>query len=253
MKLALATASTEELLAENERLHELDQMKDEIIALVSHELRTPLTSIVGYLELLTGPDAEPLSEQQQKFLSIISRSAERLLSLVSDLLLMAQVESGGVQLDRDVLDLAGLAEECIAASQPTADSRGVHLAAQVQPTWVHGDRRWLAEMIDNLLSNALKFTPEGGRVDVLVSSVDGFVQLEVSDTGIGIAPEEQDKLFSRFFRTRAAVQRAVQGTGLGLSIVQAIVDAHNGSIEVESAVSNGSTFRVTLPSEELAA
>jgi len=253
MRPALASVSAEELLAENERLYELDQMKDELIALVSHELRTPLTSIVGYLELLTGPEAEPLTEQQAKFLSIISRSAERLLSLVSDLLLMAQVESGGVQLNLGVLDLAVLAEECIAASQPTADSRGIRLTAHVQPAYVQGDRRWLAEMVDNLLSNALKFTSEGGRVDVRVSSMRNAVQLEVSDTGIGIAPEEQDKLFSRFFRTREAVQRAVQGTGLGLSIVQAIVDAHSGSIEVESVVSSGSTFRVTFPSTELAA
>jgi len=250
MSLALVTASPEELIAENERLHELDQMKDELIALVSHELRTPLTSIVGYLELLTGPDAEPLTEQQRKFLSVISRSAERLLSLISDLLLMAQVESGGVQLDRDVIDLAALAEDCVAASRPTADKRRVMLAAELQTAFVDGDRRWLSEMIDNLLSNALKFTPEGGSVTVRVERAESAARLEVVDTGIGIPPEEQDQLFSKFFRTRAAVKRAVQGTGLGLSIVKAIVDAHGGEIALESEVSKGSTFRVTLPIEE---
>jgi len=245
--VTLALVSTEELLAENERLHELDQMKDELIALVSHELRTPLTSIVGYLELLTGPEADPLTDEQVRFLSVISRSAERLLSLVSDLLLMAQVESGGVHLDKDIVDLAAIAEECVAASRPVAGKRGIGLTVRATPAFVDGDRRWLWEMIDNLLSNALKFTPEGGGVDVRVASVVGGVVLEVSDTGIGIPPEDRDKLFSRFFRTRAAVQRAVQGTGLGLSIVKAIVDAHGGRVAVESVVGTGSMFRVTLP------
>jgi signal transduction histidine kinase len=244
---SLATVSTEDLIVENERLHELDQMKDELIALVSHELRTPLTSIVGYLELLTEPDAEPLTEQQAKFLSIISRSAERLLSLISDLLLMAQVESGGVQLDEGALDLAAVAQDSVAAALPTASAHGVRLTADVETAVVRGDRRWLAEMVDNLLSNALKFTPDGGAVDIRVRPDGGSVRLEVADTGIGIPPEEQAQLFSRFFRTRAAVTRAVQGTGLGLSIVKAIVDAHGGAIEVESVVSEGSTFRVTLP------
>jgi signal transduction histidine kinase len=237
----------DELVAENERLHQLDRMKDELIAMVSHELRTPLTSIVGYLELLTGPEAEPLSEEQRQFLSIISRSAERLLSLISDLLLMAQVEAGGVKLEREIVDLAALAAECVAAAQPTAAKRGVRLTATATRATVCGDRRWLAELVDNLLSNALKFTAEDGEVEVRVAALGGRVRLEVRDTGIGIPEAERGRLFTRFYRTRDAVTRAVQGTGLGLSIVKAIVDAHEGEIEVESTVSVGSTFRVTFP------
>jgi len=247
---AFATRSTAELLAENERLQEVDQMKDELIALVSHELRTPLTSIVGYLELLTDPEAEPLTEQQARFLSIISRSAERLLSLISDLLLMAQVESGGVLLDREALDLGAIAEDCVASARPTAAKRGVELEVEIAATPVYGDRRCLSEVVDNLLSNALKFTPDGGSVTVRVARTESTVLLEVADTGIGIPPEEQAQLFSKFFRTRGAIKRAVQGTGLGLSIVKAIVDAHGGEVDVESEVSKGSTFRVALPAEE---
>lgn len=242
-----ASEELEELVAENERLHQLDRMKDELIAMVSHELRTPLTSIVGYLELLTGPEADPLTEQQRQFLSIVSRSAERLLSLISDLLLMAQVESGGVKLERETVDLAALAGECVAAAQPAAAKRGIRLTAATASSPVCGDRRWLGELVDNLLSNALKFTPESGEVVVCVTRLGDRVRLEVRDTGIGIPEDERGHLFTRFYRARDAVTRAVQGTGLGLSIVKAIVDAHDGEIEVESAVSVGSTFRVTLP------
>jgi signal transduction histidine kinase len=235
------------LVAENERLLQLDQMKDELIATVSHELRTPLTSIVGYLELLRGPESDPLTEQQAQFLGIISRSAERLLSLISDLLLMAQVESDGVPLEREDLDLADIAKDCVAVAQPIASSRGVALTTNVSRAAVSGDRRLLGEVIDNLLSNALKFTPEGGSVAVRITRRGGQVMLAVSDTGIGIPDDEQGLLFTRFFRARDAVRGAVQGTGLGLSIVKAIVDAHGGEIAVESTLSAGSTFRVTLP------
>jgi len=245
--MLLTPAATEDLVAENERLLQLDQMKDELISMVSHELRTPLTSIVGYLEMLTGPEAEPLTEQQTRFLGIISRSAERLLSLISDLLMMAQVDSDGVKLEQDQVDLGALVEECVASVRPLAASRKVSLFAAIHAAQVCGDRRLLAEVVDNLLSNALKFTPEHGSVFVRIGDLGESVCVEVRDTGIGIPAEEREQLFTRFYRSRAAVERAVQGTGLGLSIVKAIVDAHNGAIEVDSDVGRGSTFRVVLP------
>ena len=215
-----------DLLAENERLLQLDQLKDELIATVSHELRTPLTSIVGYLELLQGPDAEPLTDQQAQFLGIIRRSAERLLSLISDLLLMAQVESDGMRLERENVDLAAIARECIAAARPIAASRSLAMELTAEPAAVFGDRRLLGEVVDNLLSNAVKFTPDGGSIAVRVACLNDRVLLAVRDSGIGIPVDEQSGLFTRFYRTRDAARRAVQGSGLGLSIVKAIVDAH---------------------------
>lgn len=239
-----------DLLAENERLLQLDQLKDELIATVSHELRTPLTSIVGYLELLQGPDAEPLTDQQAQFLGIIRRSAERLLSLISDLLLMAQVESDGMRLERENVDLAAIARECIAAARPIAASRSLAMELTAEPAAVFGDRRLLGEVVDNLLSNAVKFTPDGGSIAVRVACLNDRVLLAVRDSGIGIPVDEQSGLFTRFYRTRDAARRAVQGSGLGLSIVKAIVDAHGGEVTVESAVSEGSTFRVLLPAND---
>jgi signal transduction histidine kinase len=234
-----------DLLAENERLLQLDQLKDELIATVSHELRTPLTSIVGYLELLH--DTGPLTDQQAQFLGVIRRSAERLLSLISDLLLMAQVESDGMRLERENVDLAAIARECIAAVRPSAESRSIAMEVTAEPASVFGDRRLLGEVVDNLLSNAVKFTPEGGSIAVRVACLNDRVLLAVRDSGIGIPADEQKDLFARFYRTRDAARRAVPGSGLGLSIVKAIVDAHGGEVMVESAVSEGSTFRVLLP------
>ena len=234
-----------DLLAENERLLQLDQLKDELIATVSHELRTPLTSIVGYLELLH--DTGPLTDQQAQFLGVIRRSAERLLSLISDLLLMAQVESDGMRLERENVDLAAIARECIAAVRPSAESRSIAMEVTAEPASVFGDRRLLGEVVDNLLSNAVKFTPEGGSIAVRVACLNDRVLLAVRDSGIGIPADEQKDLFARFYRTRDAARRAVPGSGLGLSIVKAIVDAHGGEVTVESAVSEGSTFRVLLP------
>jgi signal transduction histidine kinase len=236
-----------ELTRQNTRLVELDQMKDELIALVSHELRTPLTSIVGYLELIVDGDGE-LSAEQRRHLAVAERNAQRLIHLVSDLLLAAQVRAGRLSLQTDELDVAALAEECVASAKPLAQERDIRLSYRS-----HGDARIvadsnrLAQVIDNLLSNALKFTPEAGSVDVSVRAELGRIVVEVSDTGIGIAEAEQAKLFTPFFRADSAVEHAIAGTGLGLSIVKGIVEAHGGTITLSSRVPAGSTFRVDLP------
>jgi signal transduction histidine kinase len=233
---------------ELERLREVDRMKDDLIALVSHELRTPLTSIVGYLELITGPESEPLTEDQSRYLKIIRRNSERLLALVSDLLVVAQAESGNLKLTKDEVDLAAVARESAAALEPAAVSRRVELRLECDdPLRVVADRKRIAQVIDNLLSNAVKFTPEGGSITLRVHNGGDAAEIEVEDTGIGIPPQEQEQLFTRFFRSHAAVKSAVQGTGLGLSIVKAIVEAHSGTVSVSSRVSEGSTFRVRLP------
>jgi PAS domain S-box-containing protein len=241
-------AAQETLARQNERLRELDRLKDEFISLVSHELRTPLTSIRGYLELLLDGGAGDLTEDQNRFLAVVDRNSKRLMHLVGDLLFLAQIDAGKLALDLSDVDLDEVVADAIEAAGPIADENGIELRAHVEPTPVLvGDRSRLAQVLDNLVSNALKFTTDGGSVDVWVSSVDGQVVIEVRDTGMGIPPAEQAHLFDRFFRSSEATERAIPGTGLGLTIVKAIVERHQGTIEVESATGEGTTMRVRLP------
>jgi signal transduction histidine kinase len=235
------------LAVQNERLRELDHLKDNLISVVSHELRTPLTSILGYVELLD-QDRDELTQRQRRFLSVVGRNAERLLNIVVDLLFMAQAQAGQMLLDRQLLDLSELVEHAVDVAMPAANERQITISVlPCADAIVKGDRQRLGQVLDNLLSNALKFTPPNGAVEVRLSASGNEVVLEVADTGIGIPANAQRELFTRFFRADAAIEAAIQGTGLGLSIVKAIVDGHNGQVGVESVEGEGATFRVTLP------
>ena len=235
------------LAVQNERLRELDHLKDNLISVVSHELRTPLTSILGYLELLDN-DRDELSQRQRHFLGVIGRNADRLLNIVVDLLFVAQARAGQMVLDRRPVDLSELVDSAVEVALPTANERQIKVTVvQCAGAVVKGDRQRLAQVLDNLLSNALKFTPRNGAVEVRLSAAGGDVVLEVADTGMGIPAGAQRELFTRFFRTDAAIAAAIQGTGLGLSIVKAIVDGHGGQVGVDSAEGQGATFRVVLP------
>jgi signal transduction histidine kinase len=232
-------------------LRSVDRMKDEFVALVSHELRTPLTSIRGYLELVMD-DAEHLPTEMREHLEIVGRNADRLLHLVGDLLLVAQAEAGKLSFEWIAVELVPLVAHCVQAAQPAAEAAGVELiftSEGAEP--IVCDPARIAQLLDNLISNAIKFTPVGGHVEVLVDASARSAVIEVRDTGLGIAPEDHDQLFQRFFRTRSATEKAIVGTGLGLSIAKAIVDAHQGSISVDSAEHHGTTFRVELPAKRL--
>jgi signal transduction histidine kinase len=237
------------LLAEqNERLREVDRMKDEFVSLVSHELRTPLTSIRGYVELLT--DEGALTADQQRFLNVVDRNSQRLLALVGDLLFLAQIDAGEFTLECEEVDLAKIVHESVEACRPLAESRDVELAEQIGSVLpLMGDRARLAQVLDNLVSNALKFTPSGGRVRVALKAAGDRALLEVADTGVGIAAPEQPRLFERFFRSSAAKENAIPGTGLGLTITKAIVERHGGTIALDSAENEGTTVSVELPIE----
>ena len=233
--------------AQNDRLRELDQLKDEFVAVVSHELRTPLTSILGYLELVLD-DTERLDEQHRQFLKVVERNADRLVRLVGDLLFVAQVEAGKLTLERSELELDALVEECVEAAGPLAAQGGVALGSKTELDGaLSGDPARLAQLVDNLISNAIKFTPAGGRVLVRLARSNGSAVLEVEDTGMGISAQDQEHLFERFYRTRSAGEKAIRGTGLGLSIAQAIAQAHGGHIGVTSEEGVGTTFHVELP------
>ena len=232
------------LLAEqNTRLREVDRIKDEFVSLVSHELRTPLTSIRGYVELLIAEGGE-LTAEQQRFLKVVDRNSQRLLELVGDLLLLAQLDAGRFEIENEDVDLSAVVRESVEACRPLAEAKQVDLAEDVRevPTLV-GDRARLAQVLDNLVSNALKFTPAGGRVAIALYFTEDHVVLKVADTGIGIAADEQQRLFERFFRSSTAIDNAIPGTGLGLAITHAIVERHGAKIELESAENEGTTVR----------
>jgi signal transduction histidine kinase len=235
------------------RAEELMRLRNEFVAVVSHELRTPLTSIIGYLELMSEGEGGDLTAEQAGYLAVVQRSTNRLADLVGDLLLVAETERGPLALERVETDLGSIAAHAVEAARPAADARGVVVLLENGGGTIHGDPTRLAQMLDNLVSNAIKFTPEGGRVIVRATADGHQAVVEVADTGDGVADGDRDRLFDPFFRSREANARAVPGTGLGLTITKAIVDAHGGTIQVEPAPGGGTIFRVRFPVGERAA
>jgi signal transduction histidine kinase len=246
-RLARAEAETAQrlLTEQNERLREADRLKDEFVALISHDLRTPLTSIIGYVELALDED---VPAEVRSHLQVVSRNGERLLALVNDLLFVARLQTGGLALEPNDVELAAVVQETVEALEPRAAAKGISLTCALDsvPT-TRADRRRLLQLLDNLVANAVKFTPAGGSVHVSLGCENGAALLEIEDTGIGIAPEDQRRLFERFFRAESAVERQLPGTGLGLYISRVIAEAHRGSLSVRSELGRGSTFRLELP------
>ena len=233
------------LTFQNEQLVEIDRLKDEFVSSISHELRTPLTSIAGYVELLQEEEENP---EKLGHLAIVGRNSERLLALVTDLLFAARLQYGRLELERSPVDLRRLVEQCVDSARPRAQAASVRLDLEVEDVpEITGEPAKLAQLLDNLVSNAIKFTPRDGHVGVRLTSTPDRIRIEVSDTGIGIPDRERERLFERFFRAQAALERQIQGTGLGLYISKAIVDAHEGRIGVDSAPGEGTTFIVELP------
>jgi PAS domain S-box-containing protein len=231
------------------RLRELDQTKSDFVSSVSHELRTPLTSITGYLEMLVEGDAGTLNAEQMRLVEVVERNSLRLLNLIEQLLTLSRIEAGDIRPGREAVDLAAVIDEVNRAVLPMLSGRNLSFEVKVPADIgvVTGDTGQLEQVVLNLVTNAVKFTPDGGRVTVVAAGIDGRARLSVSDTGIGIPQDEQDQLFTRFFRSSTARQHAIQGTGLGLAIVKSIVEGHAGSIAVESTSGSGTTVTVELP------
>jgi signal transduction histidine kinase len=242
------TRISAQLASQNERLLELDRLKDEFVATASHELRTPLTSISGYLEMSLDPAEGPLTPTRENHLRIVQRNADRLTVLVDQLLFLARADSHPLELDRQPVDLAGILAEAAETARPAAGAKDLTLIVESADSHqVLADRAQLLRIVENLVMNAVKFSPDGGTVRLATRGDGASAILEVVDTGAGIPAAEQHDLFNRFFRGTNAIQKAVPGSGLGLAISQVIAEAHGSTIEVESTPGAGSTFRLALP------
>jgi PAS domain S-box-containing protein len=241
-------------VSERKRLQEeSDRIREELIATVSHELRTPLSSIIGYTELLSDLGEGHLSAEARELLEVIERNARRELCLVDDLLTLASMTSGRMMLNQEPIDVERLATDAVRAMRPRAEAQGLSVVMEVEATGsttaIRGDAVRLGQVLDNLLTNAVKFTPRGGVITVALRRDEAYAVVEIRDTGVGVPAEEVALIFERLYRARHAVEKHVQGAGLGLSIAKAIVDAHEGAISVESEVGHGTTVSVRLPLE----
>jgi PAS domain S-box-containing protein len=234
---------------ERRRAEEQTQrVRDDFVSTVSHELRTPLTSINGWLHILLGGEPGPLTDEQREFLTTIKRNSDRLLRQVGDLLLAGHLAGGELTLELADVDMTEVARDAADLVAAQAAGKRITLTLQAgEPVIVRGDRERLLQLLDNLIVNAIKFTPEDGRVGLSVSHADGQCRVEVSDTGIGVPPDERSRLFQRFFRASTATNQGISGTGLGLAICKAIASSHHGTIYLADRSGPGSVFVVKLP------
>ena len=258
MASGLAATLTAIRLYEQERtnlaaMKKLDESKDFFLAAVSHELRTPLTSIVGYLELLQEEMEEgKISRTYSRMLDAIDRNSKRLMYLIENILTASRIESGNLQLSKARTHITPILMRTAETVMPQINSKHIHLKMNLSDGLpdLEIDAGLIEQVILNILSNAIKFTPDGGTISVTASSESKTLAVSISDSGTGIEPDELQKLFTKFYRTSAARDNAVQGTGLGLVIVKAIIEQHGGSVSLSSKVGEGTTFTIHLPTIE---
>ena len=240
----------------NTRLKELDRLKSAFLATVSHELRTPLTSIIGYSEMLAEGLAGPLNGEQVDYVRTIMEKGETLLKLISSILDISQIEAGKVRLNFEPMDPLELINGSLSSLRPQVQKKGVALEAKLPPkmAMVNGDRDRLRQVIVNLLTNAVKFTPKGGRVAVTLTDVQQQPDLNapgyrilVEDSGVGIPADQFDKIFNSFYQVDSSSTREYGGAGLGLAIVRSFVEGHGGVVRVASEMGHGSRFTLVLP------
>jgi signal transduction histidine kinase/DNA-binding response OmpR family regulator len=241
--------ANDRLVRANEELKRADETEKRFLANMSHELRTPLNAILGFAELLIDErDGAIGSERRRTFLETIHRSGKHLLALINDILDLAKVDAGQMTIEAESLLAAGVVAEVLGLVEPLARQRGIALEAKVGSSIrIMADPGRFKQILLNLLSNAIKFTDEGGRVGVSTRRQRQVVRFEITDTGIGIAPEDQKRLFREFQQLSAGPDRRQQGTGLGLVLTKRLVELHGGSIGVSSAPTKGSTFWFTMP------
>jgi GAF domain-containing protein len=237
-----------EIEDKSRQLEVASQHKSEFLASMSHELRTPLNAILGFSEVLADGMFGEVNDKQAEYLRDILESGRHLLSLINDILDLSKIEAGRMELEPTDFDLPSAIDSSLTLVRERAGRRGIALDRQIDERvgMILGDERKVKQVVLNLLSNAIKFTPDGGRIDVRAAVIGGFVEVSVADTGVGIAPEDQERVFEEF-RQVGTADRKVEGTGLGLALSRKFVELHGGQIWVKSQIDLGSTFTFTLP------
>jgi signal transduction histidine kinase len=241
-------ASNQEIAEKSRQIEVASQHKSEFLANMSHELRTPLNAIIGFSEVLTERMFGDLNEKQEEYLKDIHASGTHLLSLINDILDLSKIEAGRMELELTDFHLPQAIDNALVLVRERAGRRGIALAHSVDERLgeIRGDERKVKQVLLNLLSNALKFTSEGGRVEVIGRVVDGMAEISITDTGVGIASEDQEAVFEEFRQVGTAEKKA-EGTGLGLTLCRKFIELHGGRIWVTSQVGVGSTFTFTIP------
>lgn len=227
---------------------ELDRMKSDLISIVSHELRSPLTSIKGYIDLMMSGDLGAIPDGMKDYLSIVSSNANRLAALIDDMLDLSRIETGKLNMSFGKVEIKYLCDYVFLTLKPQAEQKRLKFGVEVEEGLsVSGDQDRLQQALTNLVSNAIKYTSSEGWVTIRAKRRNGQVTIDVLDTGMGINPDNQKKLFQKFFRVKNEKTRNIGGTGLGLCIAKSIVEAHDGRIEIDSEEGNGSCFTIALP------
>lgn len=242
-----------ELEQRNQAVEEANRLKTEFVSMVTHELRTPLTSVLGYVGLLLDGEAGEVGAEQHEYLTIVKNNAGRLLALINDLLDIARIEAGGIDLQRTAVDVGRLLHQVADTLAPLLDAKNqllsLDLPEAVPPVWADPDR--LMQIVINLVSNAHKYTPAGGSISVVAEQFDGFGRVHVRDSGVGLSADELTHLFTKFFRARNPATRGAAGSGLGLALTRSLVELHGGALTVVSTPGQGSTFSFTMPLADL--
>jgi signal transduction histidine kinase len=244
-------AANRELELQNKEIERANQLKSEFLSSMSHELRTPLHTVVGFSELLAEEWEGPLNDKQKRFVGHIHKDALHLLELINDILDISKIEAGKLELNREVFDALPALNEVLNSITSLAATKSISLdQIACAPVVISADRVRFKQILYNLLSNAVKFTPANGRVCIACSVIDSHAQFTVSDTGVGIPPNEQDAIFEKFHQVGSTTKGVREGTGLGLAIAKYFVEQHGGRIWVESEVGVGSRFHFTMPVSE---
>ncbi len=238
-----------ELKRSNAQLEQATEAKSRFLANMSHELRTPLNAIIGFTDVLLAQMAGPVNERQRDYLNDVASSGHHLLSLINDILDLSKVEAGRVEMDFVDLDIAATVDSALTVVRDRAERHAIAFSVHLDEGLpdVRADERRLKQILLNLLSNAVKFTPDGGHVHVSCARRDAEVEIAVHDSGIGIAPEDQPKVFEEFRQVGKDTARASEGTGLGLTLTKRLVELHGGRIRLDSELGKGTTFTFTLP------
>jgi PAS domain S-box-containing protein len=237
----------EALFQAKEEAVRASKFKDQFLSTMSHELRTPLNAVLGFSDLLADERYGPLNDRQQRYVAHIHTGGTHLLKLITDILDLSKIEAGRLEITREDVSIASAFAEVLSALQPLADKKSQALLQQVEPNlYIRADATRFKQILMNLIGNAIKFTPEGGQIELVARQVGGQVRMEVRDNGPGIAPEEQQRIFEAFYRL-AQTGNATEGTGLGLAITARLVELHGSKLEIESKPGDGTCFYFSLP------